>query len=114
MDKPRLQKQIGNNVRHYHMERKLTQEELASMVNVNATAITRIEDGQRMMRVMTLQAVADALGVSCDALLYKDGNSLPHDTNIYRMLSAQSDESLAHLEKIIQACISEYGDAMKS
>lgn len=111
MDKLELQKQIGNNVRRYRMERKLTQDALAARVNVNASAITRIEGGQRMMSVITLKAVADALGVSCDALLSKADDPSSPRANINYMLSRQSDASLAHLEKVIQCCISEYGEA---
>ena len=110
MDKTELQKQIGNNVRHYRMEKKLTQDALAALVDINASAITRIEGGQRMMSVMTLKAVADALNVSCDALLNEVGSPSSHRSNIEHMLSKQTDSSLAHLEKIIQACITEYGD----
>ncbi len=114
MDKLELQKQIGNSVRHYRMERKLTQDALAALVNVNASAITRIESGTRMMSVITLKAVADALGVSCDALLTKANATSSHRFNIDHMLSTQSDTSLAHLEKVIQSCITEYGDIDES
>lgn len=54
MDKKKLQIQLGSNVRRYRLERKLTQEALASQVNINASAITRIEGGQRMVSVPTL------------------------------------------------------------
>lgn len=101
MDKPKMQKQIGNNVRRYRMERKLTQDALAALVNINASAITRIESGQRMMSVLTLKAVADTLGVSCDALLSKENDPSSPRFNITHMLSTQSDTSLAHLEKVI-------------
>lgn len=110
MDKPGLQKLIGNSVRHYRMERKMTQDALANIVNVNPSAITRIESGSRMMSVPTLKAVADALGVSCDALLSKQDDSSSHKTNIEHMLSTQSDKSLSHLEKVIHSILTEYGE----
>ena len=53
----------------------MTQEELAAKVNINPSAITRIENGQRMMSIQTLTAVAKALGVSCDSLLQTVENS---------------------------------------
>lgn len=100
---------IGNNVRHYRMERKMTQEELASLVNKNSSAITRIEGGQRMMSVPMLRAVAVALDTSCDALIHNGDRSV-RIANICNLLSGQSDQSLAHLQKLIRVCITEYGD----
>ena len=87
------------------------QEALASQVNINASAITRIEGGQRMVSVPTLRALAEALGVSCDSLLQAERTPPVHKSNINFMLDRQSETSLAHLERVLQVCISEYGDA---
>lgn len=111
MDKKELQIQLGSNVRRYRLERKLTQEALASQVNINASAITRIEGGQRMVSVPTLRALAEALGVSCDSLPQAERTPSVHKSNINFMLDRQSETSLAHLERVLQVCISEYGDA---
>lgn len=99
---------IGNNVRKYRMERKLTQQQLADIVNCDNSAITRIESGTRMMSVPMLRAIAQALGVSCDALLF-DNKSNVHVHNIVAMLQGQSPESLAHTERVVQLLLQEYG-----
>ena len=47
--KQALMSLIGNNVRRCRMERGLTQQELADMVNIDTSTIGRIEGGSRMM-----------------------------------------------------------------
>lgn len=110
MTKAELQKIIGTNVQRYRINREMTQEDLATRVNINASAITRIENGQRMMSVPTLTAVAKALGVSCDSLLQTGEIASQHTKNIASLLEGQSDSSLNHVERILKVLIEEYGD----
>ena len=107
--KGELMKLIGDNVRHYRMERKMTQEELANLIGKNSSAITRIEGGSRMMSVPTLLAVSNALGVSSDALL-RDRSACDGQETINYLLSSQTKDSLSKLEKVIQALIQVYGE----
>lgn len=109
MDKRDLMVLVGDNVRRYRMERKMTQGELAARVDRNDSAITRIESGKRMMSVSMLRAVADALDVSCDALL-REPTASTRIGNITKALSGQSERNLASLERIVQVCIEEFGD----
>ena len=106
--KKQLMISIGNNVRKCRMERHLTQEELAALVDVEQSTITRIEGGQRMMSIVMLHAMAGALNVSYDALL-RGTDVDTRVSNIAVQLSGQSPENLARLEHIIQAIIDAYG-----
>ena len=110
MTKTELQKIVGGNVQKYRVKRKLTQEELASKVNINSSAITRIENGQRMMSVPTLVAVAYALGVSCDALLRSEEITSQRIKNICSLLEGHSDSSLDQIERILRVLIEEFID----
>lgn len=109
-DKGKLMRLIGNNVRKYRMERKMTQHQLADLVNCDNSAITRIEGGSRMMSISMLRTMAQALSVSCDALLFDDGPAA-HVSNIISMLQGQSQESLVHIERFVQLLLQEYGEA---
>ena len=91
----------------------MTQEELAAKVNINPSAITRIENGQRMMSIQTLTAVAKALGVSCDSLLQTVENSSQRMKIICSLLENQSESSLDHVERVIQVLLEEYGEKDK-
>lgn len=107
--KKELMVRIGNNVRKYRMERKLTQDELAERVGVNVSAITRIEGGTRMMSVPLLYNMAMTLNVGTDSLLQEENNNACV-ANVRAILLRQSEESLMHLEQIIQVIVKEYGD----
>lgn len=109
VEKDELMQQIGNNVRKYRMERKMTQRQLADLINCDNSAITRIEGGARLMSVPTLRAIAQALHVSCDALVFGDCSEV-HISNIASMLQGQSQESLEHIERIVELLLREYGD----
>lgn len=110
MTKIELQKIIGTNVQRYRLKRRMTQEDLATKVNINASAITRIENGQRMMSIPTLTAVAKALGISCDSLLQTEESTSQRAKSISHLLERQSNNSLDHIERILQVLIEEYGE----
>ena len=110
MDKDELARLIGNNVRNYRMKRKMTQNELAQIVGVNASAITRIEGGARMMSIPVLRDVATALSTSTDALLFEPCTPA-NLQNILVLLKGQTDESLARIEHLLQVLVEKYGEA---
>ena len=109
MNKDELARLIGNNVRYYLMKQKMTQNELAQIVGVNASAITRIEGGTRMMSIPVLIDVANALSISTDALLF-DPKAPTHLQNIFMLLRGQTNESLARIEHVLQILVEEYGE----
>ena len=95
---------MGKNVARYRRLSGLTQAELAERVSVSTAFISRVERGEKMVRVQTLYAISQVLGVSCDALL---GEECPetHLRNIEKLLAAQPAEYLAGIEKVIRACV---------
>jgi len=109
VEKESLMAFMGNKVRDYRMARNLTQNDLAQLVNKNASAITRIEGGTRMMSVPMLREVALALNISTDALLYEPKASI-HMANIIALLAGQSERNLEKVERIVGALIDEYGE----
>lgn len=110
MDKETIMAISGENVRRYREERGLSREELAEIVNYDPSTIARIESGTRMMSLPSLMAIADALKTSTDSLLTQKSIDEQHLANIMNMLVGQSSANRAHLEKILHACITEYGD----
>lgn len=92
---------IGQNVARYRSQAGLTQAQLAEAVDVSSVFISRVERGQKMMKVTTLQAIARVLHVSCDALLSPEG-PVSYRENILYMLSQQSPQNLCRLERFIR------------
>lgn len=60
---------IGSRIRAARERKKLTQEELAAMVDLSPTHISVIERGVKPPKLLTLVAIANALQVSADTLL---------------------------------------------
>lgn len=107
MDKETLQMIIGSNIARYREQKGLTHAKLAELINVTPVFVSRVERGQKMMKVATLYATAKALQVSCDALLSENQAGAPLE-NIKRLLSGQSDEYIAGIERLIRTCVEEF------
>jgi transcriptional regulator with XRE-family HTH domain len=60
---------LGRNLRHARLARKMTQEEVAERSGVHATEVSRIESGKRDPQVSTVKRLAEAVGVSASDLL---------------------------------------------
>ena len=58
-----------NNIQKYRKERKLKQSELALLIGVTRTAVTKWESGEANPRTDRLLKIADALRCSVDDLL---------------------------------------------
>lgn len=62
---------IGRNIRQCRQKCRLSQEQLAERVNVSANYIGMIERGEKTPSLETFLAVANALKVSADQLLWE-------------------------------------------
>lgn len=63
---------IGQRIRKLRKARSLTQEILAEMTNVTPTHVSHIENGVTKLSLPVLVAIADALEVRVDSLLYDE------------------------------------------
>lgn len=102
-----LEEILGENIAKYRDLAGMTQGQLAEHVDISPAAISRVERGLKMVKVRTLLAIAQALNVSCDALLYEEGDTAQLE-NIKRLLADQPSEYLAGIEKLIRTCIEEF------
>lgn len=59
----------GKRIKEVREKKKLTQEELAAMVDLSPTHISVIERGVKVPKIDTFVAIANALEVSSDELL---------------------------------------------
>lgn len=63
------EKQIGLRIKTVRIEAGLTQQQLAKRLGIPYQSIGQWERGMRNPKIETLQAIADAIGVSLDYLL---------------------------------------------
>lgn len=104
-----LKKVLAHNVCRFRHKNGLTQAQLAELAKRDVSAIAHIERGDRMMGVELLVSLAEIFSVSVDTLVQEEGTA-PRLGSICSMLNGQSDVALAHLEPIVRAWLSEYGD----
>ena len=97
---------VGQNVAKFRSQRGMTQAELAEAIGVSVAFVSRVERGQKMMKVATLQAMARALHVSCDALLSSNSPDAYRE-NILLMLSTQPPEALPKIERLVRFFLEE-------
>jgi transcriptional regulator with XRE-family HTH domain len=60
---------FGANVRRERVARKLTQEKLAELMNVNPRTVQKIEAGKLNILLTTVQRLQKALGCPWDSLM---------------------------------------------
>lgn len=97
-------KVVGENVTKYRKAAGLSQAALAERIGVSVPFLSRVERGQKLMKLTTLLAIAQALDVSCDALLREDGPE-SYLENITVLLKGKSAEYLSGIECIVRACM---------
>jgi transcriptional regulator with XRE-family HTH domain len=68
----RTKAEIGKYVSRLREERSLSQRELADQLDIDKSAVSRIEAGERGLAVDELAAIADLFGKTTDEILRKD------------------------------------------
>jgi len=69
-----IAKSFGERLRQLRKERKISQEKLAELSGLHRTYISSLERGGRNPTLMSLSAIADALGVEISYLTKSIGN----------------------------------------
>lgn len=107
MEQKTLLQIIGQNVFRYRKEAGLTQEQLSERTGLTTGTISKVERGTMAVMVATLYSIAEALHVTCDALLYPQATSASIKS-IERLLANQNAEFVADIEHIIRYCVTNF------
>lgn len=59
-----IQEKIGSRIKELRLLKKLSQEALANIAEVDRTYMTSVENGRRNISVVTLEKILIALGIS--------------------------------------------------
>lgn len=95
---------MGKRMKQQRKAKKITQYQLAELMDVTPQMISSAELGQKAIRPENLAKMAKILGVSADYLLTGEFS----DTDIRRLrdkLSVFGYEQLQQVEQILDACI---------
>lgn len=71
------QREVGQRIADLRAERGVSQRRLADVLDLDPSALSRIESGERGLAVGELVAVAEFLGVEIDALLRDEADAVP-------------------------------------
>lgn len=104
MEKNELQKYLGVNLQKARTERNMTREQLAEKAGISPTFLANLECGNKMMSVMTLMHLADALSVSVDTLVRGDSSDMQMK-NIEILLRDQPADMVRYIEKLTHLSI---------
>ena len=99
---------IGENVKKYREKANLTQAELAEKVGIGTASVSRIECGEKRMKMETLRAFADALDISVGLLFYQENRDELLLT-LAKMLDGQSPEFIEGIIVLTRACLENFG-----
>ena len=64
-----LLKTIGNNIRKFRNEKKISQQELADITNIAKSTVQRIESGKLNPTIVMLKNIASTLEVELEDLI---------------------------------------------
>ena len=106
MTKEELMRIIALNLQRYRNDQNLTQEEVAEAAGISTAFLANMERGCKIMSVPVLRNLADALGVSTDALLYEE--SAEKLSAINALLRDKPDTFIRTVEKLIRLAIDEF------
>jgi transcriptional regulator with XRE-family HTH domain len=60
----KIKEKVGNRIRELRLEKKLSQEALANIAEIDRTYMTSVENGRRNISIETLEKILVALGIS--------------------------------------------------
>ena len=99
-----LSKLIGQRIRNYRTQQKLSQEKLAELSGCHPTYIGQVERGEKNATLESIEKIASALDVSLSQLFEKLGDGEAADSiplKCYDFLSTKTKAEQAHLYRML-------------
>lgn len=93
---------IGNRIRKYRWESKISQEELAEAVGISTTHMSHIETGATKLSLTVLANISLALNVSADLILNGD-KTATKNSEIDNIFSSSDERQTRILLEVARA-----------
>ena len=92
-------------IRNERKDKRITQEELAEMLEVSPTHVKHIESGHRKPSIEILFEIAKILNISLDSVVFSKNESAHTDTRekIDRLLDISDEASLRFILSVLEA-----------
>lgn len=99
-----ISKLIGQRIRNYRTQQKLSQEKLAELSGCHPTYIGQIERGEKNATIESIEKIASALNISLSQLFEKLGDREVSDNiplKCYEFLAAKTQTEQEHLYRML-------------
>ena len=92
-------------IRNERKDKRITQEELAEMLEVSPTHVKHIESGHRKPSIEILFEIAKILNISLDGVVFSKNESARTDTRekVNRLLDVSDEASLHFILSVLEA-----------
>ena len=99
-----ISKLIGQRIRNYRTQQKLSQEKLAELSGCHPTYIGQVERGEKNATLESIEKIASALNIPLAQLFEKLGDGDVSDSiplKCYEFLSAKTKTEQEHLYRML-------------
>lgn len=99
-----ISKLIGQRIRNYRTQQKLSQEKLAELSGCHPTYIGQVERGEKNATLESIEKIASALNIPLSQLFEKLGSGDVSDSiplKCYEFLSAKTKAEQEHLYNLL-------------
>lgn len=105
--------EIGQRIRKIRKARRLTQEQLAEQIGVSVTHMSHIETANTKLSLPVLAAIASALDVQIDALVYDQpqdcvSTALKDVSEVLESCTAKEARMIADMVRVLKQSIDIY------
>lgn len=108
-----LNKLFGKNLRKYRKKCGLTQEELASKLQVSTSFYANVECGNKVMSLESLYKLINGLGVNINNLLSEEKNQASDINDIVAMLNKAPEQDLEIIKNMVRCMLKELAKQRK-
>lgn len=110
-DKTIFQKSIGENLKKYRKLKGYTQSELAEKAGISVPFYANFERGAKGLSLKNMSALATALDVSIDYLIFGD-HKTKHIKNIEMLLKDKPEKLQNAAENVLRALVDSFDDEL--
>lgn len=99
-----LSKLIGQRIRNYRTQQKLSQEKLAELSGCHPTYVGQVERGEKNATLESIEKITSALNISLSQLFEKLGGEETSDNiplKAYEFFSAKTKSEQEHLYRLL-------------
>ncbi|MBQ6076581.1 MAG: helix-turn-helix transcriptional regulator [Clostridia bacterium] len=95
--------EVGSRILEQRKKQGLTREQLAEKADISVQFLADIEKGRKSMTVATLRAIASALSVTTDSIVYGSRSPLPGvEDELYALCAALSPKQQTAAAKLLR------------